>query len=418
MPLAGVRVFDFSWFLASAGGTRFLAALGAEVIKVEWKANPDTRMAAMAPVGGRAARDAATSVLPGVTDPDMGGQFNNKNPGKRGLSLNVRHPEGLAIARALIAQSDIVAEGFSPGVLGRWGLGWDELRTIKPDIIHAQQSGMGTAGSYGRLRAVGPIAGALSGVSNMSGLPDPAMPAGWGYSYLDWIGAYSFSIAMLAALHHRNRTGEGQWIDASQTESGIYIAGGAVLEWAATGSAPVRTGNHSPQHAAAPHAIYRTAGEDRWIAIACTTDDEWRALAALIDAQWTASFGTLAERLTHEGDLDQRIEAWTQTQDGYQLMELLQTNGIAAGVCQTAADRVEHDPQLAHLNWLTEVDGTKIGRWPLAEFPVKLQRTPAHIGGSINRGAPCYGEDNEWVLGELLGMSKDEIVRLADEGII
>jgi crotonobetainyl-CoA:carnitine CoA-transferase CaiB-like acyl-CoA transferase len=418
MPLAGVRVFDFSWFLASAGGTRFLAALGAEVIKVEWKANPDTRMAAMAPIGGRAARQAATAPLPGVTDPDMGGQFNNKNPGKRGLSLNVRHPEGMQIARALIAQSDIVAEGFSPGVLDRWGLGWAELQKIKPDIIYAQQSGMGTAGTYGPLRAVGPIAGALSGISEMSGLPDPAMPAGWGYSYLDWIGAYSFSTAMLAALHHRNRTGEGQWIDASQTESGIYIAGGAILEWAATGKPWDRTGNHSPQRSAAPHAIYRTAGEDRWIAIACTSEDQWLALVALIGQQWTAEFRTLSERLSRQEVLDEQLEAWTRTQDGYQLMELLQRNGIAAGVCQTAADRVEHDPQLAHLNWLTEVDGTKIGRWPLAEFPVKLERTPAYIGGAINRGAPCYGEDNEWVLGELLGMSKDEIVRLADEGII
>jgi crotonobetainyl-CoA:carnitine CoA-transferase CaiB-like acyl-CoA transferase len=418
MPLAGVRVFDFSWFLASAGGTRFLAALGAEVIKVEWKANPDTRMAAMAPVGGRAAREVATAPLPGVTDPDMGGQFNNKNPGKRGLSLNVRHPEGMKIARALIAQSDIVAEGFSPGVLERWGLGWDELRTIKPDIIYAQQSGMGTAGTYGRLRAVGPIAGALSGISEMSGLPDPAMPAGWGYSYLDWIGAYSFSTAMLAALHHRNRTGEGQWIDASQTESGIYIAGGAILEWAATGNALSRTGNHCPHRSAAPHAIYHTAGDDRWIAIAATDANAWDALARLIDQDWTTDFRTLSERLAREEVLDQRIDAWTRSQDGYQLMELLQRNGIAAGVCQTAADRVEHDPQLAHLNWLTEVDGTKIGRWPLAEFPVKLQRTPAHIGGSINRGAPCYGEDNEWVLGELLGMSKDEIAHLADNGVI
>ena len=133
--------------------------------------------------------------------------------------------------------SDIVAEGFSPGVLDRWGLGYDELRQIKPDIIYAQQSGMGTAGRYGRLRAVGPIAAALSGVSEMSGLPEPAMPAGWGYSYLDWIGAYSFATAMLAALYHRDRTGEGQWIDASQTESGIYISGGAILEWSATGRA-------------------------------------------------------------------------------------------------------------------------------------------------------------------------------------
>ena len=122
-PLQGVKILDFAWFLASAGGTRFLAAMGAESFKVEWKDNPDTRLAAMAPVGGRAARDAATGPLPGVKDSDMGGQFNNKNAGKRGISLNIRHPKGLQIAKDLVRICDVVAEGFSPGVLQRLGLG-------------------------------------------------------------------------------------------------------------------------------------------------------------------------------------------------------------------------------------------------------------------------------------------------------
>src|SRR5262249_51408827 len=125
MPFAldGIRVLDFTWFLASAGGTRFLSSFGAECLKVELKSHPDTRLAAMAPIGGREARKKATAPLKGVTDPDMGGQFNNKNPGKRGISLNVRHPKGLEIAKRLVAMSDIVAEGFSPGVLDSWGLG-------------------------------------------------------------------------------------------------------------------------------------------------------------------------------------------------------------------------------------------------------------------------------------------------------
>jgi crotonobetainyl-CoA:carnitine CoA-transferase CaiB-like acyl-CoA transferase len=415
-----LRIFDFSWFLASAGGTRFLAALGAECIKVEWKANPDTRMAAMAPVGGRAARQEATAPLPGVNDPDMGGQFNNKNPGKRGLSLNVRHPKGLEIARRLIAISDIVAEGFSPGVMDRWGLGYEALREIKPDIIYAQQSGMGSRGIYGRHRAVGPVAAALSGISEMSGLPEPAMPAGWGYSYLDWIGAYSFAAAMLAALHYRDRTGRGQWIDASQTESGIFISGAAILDWSANGRAWTRSGNRSPYLPAAPHGIYRCAGDDRWIAIACLTDADWDALAAEIDAPWTSAdrFATLTGRLDHEDDLDRLVAAWTAAQEAYMLMERLQGVGVPAGVCQTAGDRCDRDPQLAHLGWLTEVAGTKIGRWPLAEFPVKMSETPPYIGGIVDRGAPCYGEDNEWVLGELLGMGKSEISRLAEDGVI
>ena len=420
-PLGKIRILDFTWFLASAGGTRFLAAFGAESIKVELKSHPDTRMAAMAPVGGRAARDAATGPLRGVTDPDMGGQFNNKNPGKRGISLNVRHPKGLEIARRLVAMSDIVAEGFSPGVLDSWGLGYDALRAIKPDIIYVQQSGMGAQGTYGRFRTVGPIANSFSGLSEMSGLPEPAMPAGWGYSYLDWMGAYSFALAMLTALLHRERTGEGQWVDASQSEVGLMISGTSILDWSANGRIWSRYGNRSPYKKAAPHSAYPCAGDDRWLAIACFTDAEWRALAEVAGhPEWTrdARFADLAARLTNQDALDALVAGWTKSQDAYPAMLALQRAGVPAGVCQTAEDRCDHDPQLAALKWLTEVTGTKIGRWPLAEVPIKMSESPAYIGGRLDRGAPCYGEDNEYVYGELLGMSSQEIKALADEGVI
>jgi crotonobetainyl-CoA:carnitine CoA-transferase CaiB-like acyl-CoA transferase len=419
--LHGVRILDFTWFLASAGGTRFLSAFGAESIKVELKSHPDTRMAAMAPIGGRAAREAATAPLPGVTDPDMGGQFNNKNPGKRGISLNVRHPKGLAIARRLVAMSDVVAEGFSPGVLDSWGLGYDAMRAIRPDIIYVQQSGMGAQGTYGRFRTVGPIANSFSGLSEMSGLPEPAMPAGWGYSYLDWMGAYSFALAILTALFHRARTGEGQWIDASQSEVGLMISGTTILDWSANGRAWARHGNRSPYKPAAPHSVYPSAGVDRWLTIACFTDAEWRALADVAGhPEWAsdARFADLAGRLAHQDALDALVAGWTRTRDGYEAMLALQRASVPAGVCQTAGDRCDRDPQLAALEWLTEVTGTKIGRWPLAEVPVKLSESPAYIGGRIDRGAPTYGEDNEYVYGELLGMSTGEIKALAEEGAI
>jgi len=419
--LHGIRILDFTWFLASAGGTRFLAAFGAESIKVELKSHPDTRLAAMAPVGGREARDKATAPLKGVTDTDMGGQFNNKNPGKRGISLNVRHPKGLAIAKRLVAMSDIVAEGFSPGVLDNWGLGYDVLKSIKPDIIYVQQSGMGAQGKYGRFRTVGPIANAFAGLSEMSGLPEPAMPAGWGYSYLDWMGAYSFSLAMLSALFHRERTGEGQWIDASQTEVGLFINGTALLDWSANERIWTRYGNRSPYKPAAPHGVYPCAGDDRWITIACFNDAEWQALAQTANhPEWLtdARFASRAARFKHQDALDQIIGAWTRTREDYPTMIALQRAGVPAGVCQTAGDRCDNDPQLAELQWLTEVTGTKIGRWPIAEVPIKLSESPAYIGGRIDRGAPCYGEDNEYVYGEVLGFSKREIEAMAEEGVI
>lgn len=419
--LQGIRILDFSWFLASAGGTRFVAALGAESVKVEWKANPDTRLAAMAPVGGRAAREAATAPLPGVTDSDMGGQFNNKNSGKRGLSLNIRHPKGLEIAKQLVRISDIVAEGFSPGVLERLGLGYDVMKAIRPDIIYVQQSGMGGAGTYGRFRTVGPVAASFAGSSDMSGLPEPAMPVGWGYSYLDWMGAYGFALATLGALYHRERTGEGQMIDSSQCEAGIFLCGTSVLDYFANERVWSRYGNRSPYKPAAPHGAYRCAGDDRWLAIACFDEAQWAALTRLAGRSELATdprFATLKSRLLHQDALDAAVTAWTEKQDAYACMLLLQAAGVPAGVCQTAEDRCDHDPQLAALEWLTEVTGTKIGRWPVPELPMKLSATPAYIGGPIDRGAPCYGEDNEFVLGELLGYSTQTIAKFSEDGVI
>jgi crotonobetainyl-CoA:carnitine CoA-transferase CaiB-like acyl-CoA transferase len=420
-PLQGVKILDFAWFLASAGGTRFLAAMGAESYKVEWKDNPDTRLAAMAPVGGRAARDGATGPLPGVKDADMGGQFNNKNAGKRGISLNIRHPKGLQIAKDLVRICDIVAEGFSPGVLQRLGLGYDVMKRIRPDIIYIQQAGMGAHGTYGRMRTVGPVAAAFGGQGDMSGLPEPAMPVGWGYSYLDWMGAYGYALALLGALYHRERTGEGQWIDASQCECGLFLTGTTILDWSANGREWRRYGNRSPYKPAAPHGAYRCAGKDRWIAIACFTETDWRALAEVAGRHdWVHDprFATLSDRLAHQDALDTLVEAWTRSQDRYELMMQLQRAGVAAGVCQNAEDRCDTDPQLRHLKWLTEVTGSKVGTWPVYELPMKFSRTPAYIGGPIDRGAPCYGEDNEWLLTNLLGMSKSEVETLAEEGVI
>ena len=420
-PLAGVRILDFSWFLASAGATRFLAALGADVIKVEWKTHPDSGRGSLVPEGGRAAREAATGALPALKDPGIGGQYNNKNPGKRGLSLNVADPRGLDIARRLLARCDVVAEGFSPGVLERWGLGYAEQRKIRPDVIYVKQSGMGAFGTYGRFRAVGPIAAALSGMSEMSGLLSPAPPAGWGYSFLDWFGAYSMALSVLAALYHRDLTGEGQWIDASQTEAGIMLTQVPVLDWGANGQAWERNGNRAAYQSIAPQGIYRCAGDDRWIAITCASQNQWRALAHLAGHDdWLADprFGTVESRMAHHDALDVLLEAWTRSFEPYDLMTRLQSAGVPAGVCQTAGDRCDNDPQLRHLGWLTELTGTRIGRWPLAEVPVRMSRTPPYLGGRPDRAAPLYGEDNAAILTGLLGLSEDEVAELTEQGVL
>jgi crotonobetainyl-CoA:carnitine CoA-transferase CaiB-like acyl-CoA transferase len=255
----------------------------------------------------------------------------------------------------------------------------------------------------------------------MSGLPEPAPPAGWGYSYLDWFGAYTLALAVLAALNHRARTGQGQWIDSSQCDCGIYLSGVAVLDWSVNGREWQRCGNRSPYKPAAPHGAYRCRGEDDWLAIACFDEEEWQALAKLAGhPEWTSDgrFATLAARLAHQDALDALVESWTREQDRYDAMHRLQRAGIPAGVCQDAADRCERDPQLAHLEWLTEVTGSEIGTWPIAELPIALSATPAHMGGPIDRGAPCYGEDNARVYGDWLGLSPVEIAALRAEGVI
>ena len=423
--LHGVRILDFTWWLASGGAPRYLSALGAENIKVEWKGAPDLRTGAFwghLPVGGREARMNATGpVPPDLSTNNHNGEFNDWHAGQRGISLNVRNPKGLEIARRLIAASDIVVEGFSPGVMASWDLGYDVMKELKPDIIYAQQSGFGQGGIYGKYRSFDMLSAAMAGVLEMAGLPEPAPPVGWGYVFMDWFGAFNLAAAMLTALNYKARTGKGQWIDSAHAEGGIFLNGVTMLDWAANGREWHRAGNRSPHKAAAPHGAYRCEGVDRWVTIACFTETEWEALCTVAaHPEWRSDprFRTLKDRIANQDALDAAIEEWTSKQERYTLMHRLQGAGIAAGVCQDAEDRCENDPQLAALNWLTELEQTEMGHWPVREVPVKMSETPPFMGGDIDRGAPCYGEDNEYVFGELLGMSSQQIHDLAEEGII
>ena len=324
--------------LASAGAGRYLAALGAEVIKVEHESRADGMRfgPAACPVGGRAERQAATDTMP--TPPRDGlnrsGSFMEINAGKLALSLDLKKPEGKRILEDLIRTADVVLEGYSPGTMDRMGLGYDRLRALNPGIIYLQQSGFGQHGVYGRARAFGPTAQAFSGISDMSGLPEPRPPAGIGYSYLDWFGAYNMATAALAALYRRATTGRGCHVDASQAEVGIFLTGTAVLDHSVNGRRWSRYGNRSPWRLAAPHGAYRTRGEDRWIAIAAFTDAEWRAVAsALGHPEWLDDprFDGLSNRRANEDALDDLMSRATGAFDGADLMGRLQAAGVPAG---------------------------------------------------------------------------------------
>jgi crotonobetainyl-CoA:carnitine CoA-transferase CaiB-like acyl-CoA transferase len=408
--LAGVRVVDFGWILASAGGGRFFTALGAEVIKVEHVAKLDmSRLGGSVPPAGlRAERDHATGpiVTPRPTSLN---------------SLNLKHDRGKEILTELLRIADIVVEGYSPGTLERMGFGWEAMRQINPRLVYVQQSGMGQAGKYGRMRSYGPTAQAFSGISDMSGLPEPYPPAGIGYSYLDWFGAYQLATAMMAGLYRQRMTGEGCWIDSSQVETGIYLTGPAILDYTANGRRWSRYGNRSPHKPAAPCGAYRCAGTDRWIAITAFTQEQWLSLTRVLEQpQWATdpTLATLQLRLQHQDYLDGLITTATETRDPYQLMTALQEAGVPAGVCETARDRYEWDPQLEHLQWVVELEQSEIGRWPVKELPTKFSETPPYMGGVIDRHGPNYGEDNDYVLGELLGMDKAEIAELAEQGVL
>lgn len=430
LPLSGVRVIDLSWMLASAGAGRFLAAMGAQVIKIEHNSRPDRmRFSPLGacPPGGRAERDAATESLPtpefSGTDgnPDRGGSFMEINSGKLGVSLNLKHPRGRQILEDLIRGADMVVEGFSPGTMRRMGLGYEQLRALNPAIVYVQQSGLGELGTYGRARTFGPSAQAISGMSDMSGLPEPFPPAGIGYSYLDWFGAYNMATAMLSALYRRDVTGKGCYIDASQGETGIQLTGTATLDHSANGRRWSRYGNRSPYKPAAPHGAYPTAGDDRWIALAVHTEEQWLALVRTLGTpDWAHDdrFRKLGDRLAHQDALDALVAGTIRKLDGFALMSELQSAGVPAGVCQTAQDRCETDPQLAHLGWLVELNQSEIGMWPVKELPTTFSETPSYIGGPYDRSGPSYGEDTDHVLHELLGLDAREIAALRRDGAL
>ncbi|MTD53166.1 CaiB/BaiF CoA transferase family protein [Amycolatopsis pithecellobii] len=423
--LSGVRVVDLSWMLASAGAGRFLAAMGAEVIKVEHESRWDSMRFGfgMCPPGGRAERDSATAALPApeVTGPDQCGNFMEVNAGKLGISLNLKHPRGRQILEDLIRDADMVVEGFSPGTMERMGLGYERLKELNPGIIYVQQSGLGQHGTYGQARAYGPTAQGFSGLTEMSGLPAPFPPAGIGYSYLDWFGAYNMANAMLAALYRKAVTGAGCHIDASQGETGIYLTGSAVLDWSVNGRAWSRYGNRSPAKPAAPHGAYRTQGDDRWIALSVFTEEQWAALITeLGDPEWAreSRFATREARLAHQDELDRLLDDATRHRDGFELMAALQARSVPAGVCQTAQDRYESDPQLRYREWMVELNQSHIGVWPVKEHPVRMSETPSYIGGPFDRSGPSYGEDTGYVLRTILGLTETQVADLTESGAL
>ncbi len=421
--LEGVRILDLSWVVAGAAGPKILAGMGAEVIRVEWKGRHDTmRTTGGIPVGEERERVLrGEPVMPRREGVNRGAMFAEINPGKRSVGLNLRSARGVELLHELVRISDVVVENFSANMLEKFGATYESMREVNPSVIYVQQPGFGKRGLYSDYLSSAPVGEAFAGLTEMAGMPTPYPPSGWGYFYLDTSAAYYLAMNLLAALYYREKTGRGQYIDGSLGEPGLLLTGTATLDYQVNGRAWQRLGNTSPYRPAAPHGAYPCRGDDRWIAIAAFDDAQWRAIGGVLrDPAWMQrpDFTTLASRLEHAGELDALLGGETREQDAFELMERLQAAGVPAGVCQTARDRVERDPQLAHDGFLVPLTSREVGSWPVRQFPIQLSETPSRAGGPLGRGFPCYAEDNDHVYGELLGLSESERRVLAEQDVI
>ncbi len=399
-PLEGVRVIDFCWVGAGSYATKTLADLGADVIKIESSTRLDSLRMAGPYKDGK----------PGV---NRSGYFADRNTSKRSITVNMKHPRALELVKKLIVQSDVVANNFTPGVMEKFGLGYQEVCALKPDIIYLAMSMQGAAGPERDYLGYGANIIALTGLQHLSGLPGRE-PVGTGTNYPDHIpNPCHAAFAMLAALFYRRRSGRGQYIDLAQVEPTVALLGPTMLDFSVNQHNQDRNGNDHPWMA--PHGVYRCAGEDRWIAIAVASDTQWQALVKVIgsppwarEARWLSG----PQRHRDRTELDRLLETATAEWKSEELMTALQACGVAAGTVQNAQDVVEHDPQLASRgHWVTlhhaEMGDTLYNAPPFrfADGTVKLSRP-----------APLLGEHTREICTTLLGLSDAEIDELvADE---
>jgi benzylsuccinate CoA-transferase BbsF subunit len=394
LPLAGLRVADFTWVWAGPLATMQLAHLGADVIRVESSTRPDT-VRGIPPFWEE------------KTGPNRSGYFNQYNQGKRSILLNLKTPEGLELAHDLVRRADVVADNFSGGAMARLGLGYDALRQIKPDIIQISMSGLGQDGPFSRYVAYGPTQVPTIGLASLTGYPGGG-PREAGLSYGDPNAGLNAAIAILAALHHRARTGEGQYIDMSQWEAAVPLVAEGLLTYEMTGEQPPRMGNRDQWEA--PQGVFRCAGNDEWLALSCWSDAEWQALAAAIgraDLAADPALATRAGRKAREPELEQAIAAWTLAQQRDTAAATLRGAGVPAQAVLTTED-VANDSALAERGFWTQLDHPETPGARYAGIPWRFSTTPLHV----RRAAPCVGEHTDEVLREVLG--RDDAIE-ADE---
>jgi benzylsuccinate CoA-transferase BbsF subunit len=399
--LEGLKVADFSWYIAGPSIPMWLAHHGAEVIRIESLTRPDELR------GIEPFKD-------GIAGINRSGCFANYNSNKYGIALNLNHPKGVEVAKKIIAWADIVVENFTPGTMQRkWGLGYEGIRKIKVDSIMVSTSPLGQTGPEAQQAGFGLELVSRGGFTQFVGWPDQEAVGIGGYPYTDTVTPPIAVIAIMAALEYRRRTGKGQYIDLSQHEVAVQHLAPALLDYTVNGREGGRIGNHHPY--AAPHGAYRCQGDDRWCTIAVFTDDEWETFCKVIGKPaWTGDpkFATLLARKENEEELDRLLEDWTVNFPPEEVMNKMQTAGVAAGVVQSGKDLIE-DPQLKHRHHFWYLNHPEMGLCAYDGPPFKLSETPAEL----RLPAPCLGAHTEYVCTQILGMSDQEFIGLLTEGV-
>lgn len=410
--LAGLRVIDLSQVLAGPYCTKLLADMGAEVIRVECAARSGRGGALPRTRPGGAFGASFPEGDTGERSYNRFAYYNEVNRNKYAVTIDLSKELGAETFKKLVAISDVVVENFTPRVMANFGLDYKVLSGVNPRIVMVSISGYGQDGPCRDHVSYGEGVEAMAGFCKLTAYPGgpPLKP---GVAYADPASGQHAAFAVLAALRYRRRSGKGQHVDLSMREALTPLLGEAIMDYTMNRRAAGPMGNRHPRMA--PHGCYRARGEDRWIAIAVSSDDEWRALCRVMgDPPWSGDgrFATIEGRLAHREDIDEHIEGWTAEHDHVELAGRLQEAGVKAGAVLDAAG-VAGDPHLNRRGFFEELPHPEAGtrRYPGVSW--SMSRTP----GRLRRPAPCFGEHNSYVFSELLGMTDEQIARLQDEGV-
>jgi benzylsuccinate CoA-transferase BbsF subunit len=402
MRFSDLRVLDFCWVGAGAFVTRLLADLGADVIKVESHAHPDNLRL-------------SGPHRPGAKHLEGSGYFASRNTNKKSIALNMGHPRARAIAKQLAAKCSVVTNNFRPGIMERWGLGYDDLSAIDPSLIYLAMPMQGSGGPHKSYIGFGSTIAAISGLVEMSGSPDRA-PIGTGTHYPDHVPNPGHAlVGLLAAIFHRARTGEGQYIELAQLESTVNLLGPSILRYSASGAVPRRNGNR--RNGSAPCGVFRCAGEDVWCAIEIENDTGWQALVEVVGhPQWMTdpSLDTMSGRSANLDAIEGKLAEETRRFKADALVLALQTRGVASAVVETSRDVME-DRQLNARGYWRSIDHAEMGRItvnvpPFFSTDEGRQREPSP--------PPLLGEQTREIATTLLGLSESECTRLMNEQVL